>query len=479
VAGNGFSSLPPAISSTGSAALFTATSTNLGDFPGNRFSRVHVRRLTPDPNIDAGGVKLVSRPSGTGPFASLTDYSRLFGTAASSDGRYVAFESQSDSLSKSDDNRFQNVFVRDLLTNHTVLVSRTTGPKGAAANDSSSLGGISADGRRVVFTSSATNLRKAGNGGIPQAYVRDLTAGTTTLVSRANGATGTPATTAAFGAGISGNGKAVLIVTSSALDPAGANGVFHVYVRNIAEGSTILVDRDDGTAGAVSPVSSGEPAINRDGTRVVWVSTAGMAGAPANGVLHVFRRDLRTHTTFLVSRAEGKNGVSAETDSRNPVINAAGDVVAFSTRSQNLGETFFDTQVFVRDIAGGHTHLVSRATGPTGTISRDAEFQSIDATGDHVAFAALDLIPTQPAQTYEVYVRNLRTGETTLVSRAAGANGAPANSNSLFSSIAANGNCVAFVTSSTNMRDGFGSADFSSVHLRVLRGECPVRNFSK
>ena len=46
-----------------------------------------------------------------------------------------------------------------------------------------------------------------------------------------------------------------------------------------------------------------ESVIDADGRRVAWESGAGLAGAPADGKLHVFVRDLDTHETKLVSRA--------------------------------------------------------------------------------------------------------------------------------------------------------------------------------
>ena len=72
--------------------------------------------------------------------------------------------------------------------NDTTLVSRASGPTGAAANDASDQPSVSADGRFVVFVSRADNLSADDNDSVANVFVRDLQAGTTTLVSRADGA---------------------------------------------------------------------------------------------------------------------------------------------------------------------------------------------------------------------------------------------------------------------------------------------------
>jgi hypothetical protein len=68
----------------------------------------------------------------------------------SADGRYVAFASGAENLS-SEDTAFGDVFVRDLVAGTTTLVSRASGPAGAVADFESSAASISADGRHVAF----------------------------------------------------------------------------------------------------------------------------------------------------------------------------------------------------------------------------------------------------------------------------------------------------------------------------------------
>ena len=75
----------------------------------------------------------------------------------SSDGRFVAFDSDAGDL-VADGTNFgdDNVFVRDVVGGTTTLVSvNQTGT--VDSNSGFNLGGISADGRFVVFMSNASN----------------------------------------------------------------------------------------------------------------------------------------------------------------------------------------------------------------------------------------------------------------------------------------------------------------------------------
>jgi hypothetical protein len=130
------------------------------------------------------------------------------------------------------------------------------------------------------------------------------------------------------------------------------------------------------------------------------------------------------------------------------------------------------TQVYLRDVAAGHTELVSR--NPDGGADGFAFEPSIDAAGDRISYTH---VPPRTAtdQSPEVFVRDTRAGATELASRADGIDGAAADGEfSETSAITPSGDCVAFDGDFTNLGDGFDSADASAVHMRVLRGQCPV-----
>ena len=136
-------------------------------------------------------------------------------------------------------------------TNGTrVVVHSATGTKEIAPPDASmsaSEPSLSADGRRVAFTA-------RGAGGATSVYVRDLSTGATTLVSRASGFTGPPAMGASEHPSLSADGTRVAF-TSDAwnLSPAKCNPARGIFVRDLASGTTTLVSRGDGENAGLGP----------------------------------------------------------------------------------------------------------------------------------------------------------------------------------------------------------------------------------
>ena len=93
----------------------------------------------------------------------------------SSDGRYVAFESNATNLVADDTNGSADVFVHDLQTKTTTRVSVDL--VGVQGNDNSNAPSISADGSSVTFQSDADNLVVGDTLGFPDIFVDDLQTG--------------------------------------------------------------------------------------------------------------------------------------------------------------------------------------------------------------------------------------------------------------------------------------------------------------
>lgn len=106
--------------------------------------------------------------------------------ALSANGRWVAFATKAKNLGRTDRKDIEDVFVRDLKTNRTSLVSRASGKRGTAGDGDSSSPSISANGRYIAFVSYAGNLGPADNGTHPDVFVRDMRRGRVTLISRAD-----------------------------------------------------------------------------------------------------------------------------------------------------------------------------------------------------------------------------------------------------------------------------------------------------
>ena len=69
-------------------------------------------------------------------------------------GRYVAFRSTSDALSGEDDDRYSNIFLRDMETGSLTLVSRSFDGPGHGTSSGASIS-ASETAPRIVFTSNA------------------------------------------------------------------------------------------------------------------------------------------------------------------------------------------------------------------------------------------------------------------------------------------------------------------------------------
>jgi Tol biopolymer transport system component len=98
----------------------------------------------------------------------------------SNNGRYVAFQSGSE-FTVTDPGSHTDIFVRDTVSGTTTLASVNSSE---VPGDSDSFNAsISSDGTSVVFLSLASNLAAMTNYGGYPIYLRNLRTGTTTLVS--------------------------------------------------------------------------------------------------------------------------------------------------------------------------------------------------------------------------------------------------------------------------------------------------------
>jgi Tol biopolymer transport system component len=148
--------------------------------------------------------------------------------ALSANGRYVAFATKARNLGGGRGG-VEDVFVRDLRTKRTILVSRAKGKRGAAGSGDSSEPSISASGRYVAFQSYASNLGPPDNGAIPDVFVRDMRSGRVFLASRASG-NGEASNAPSSEPSISAEGRWVAFASHgsnlSAEDPLHASSVY-------------------------------------------------------------------------------------------------------------------------------------------------------------------------------------------------------------------------------------------------------------
>ncbi|MGI9539639.1 MAG: TolB family protein, partial [Miltoncostaeaceae bacterium] len=249
-----------------------------------------------------------------------------------------------------------NIFRRDLDTSTTILVSRQSASGGGGGADGASeLPWLSADGRYVAFESRATNLFAAADSSHDNIYRRDIDTSTTILVSRQSASDGGAGADAFSTDGvISADGRYVSFESGadnlSAEDDDAFNNVFR---RDIDTETTVLVSRQSASDGGVgADEDSGDPYISPDGRYVGFDSDASnLSTDDATGFSDVFIRDLATSTTVLVSRAPGPAGAPGDDNSREAAISQDGRFVTFHSAATNYsGDDAAVTDVFRRQL---------------------------------------------------------------------------------------------------------------------------------
>lgn len=157
----------------------------------------------------------------------------------SANGRSVAFESSASNLVQSDTNRYDDIFVRDLKSNATIRASVAfDGMQGDGGSSNSS---ISADGRFVAFESVASNLVPGDNNGRSDVFVRDLQMNVITRVSVAPD--GSEANYPCKNSSISADGRFVLFESSASNLVAGDTNGQDVFRADVV--FPVVVEGDD------------------------------------------------------------------------------------------------------------------------------------------------------------------------------------------------------------------------------------------
>jgi Tol biopolymer transport system component len=387
-------SFETSISSGGRFVTFGSNASNLvaGDLnsAADVFLRDRVVGTTERVSVPADG----AQPNGAS-----------FESSVSSDGRFVAFASDASNLVPGDRNGTTDVFVRDRALGRTERVS--IGAGGTEGHGVSSLSSLSANGRFVAFASTAPNLVVGDRNGIRDVFVRDRALGTTERVSvsgagvEANATSGQPF--------VSADGRFVSFTsTASNLVASDTNGVGDVFVRDRTAGTTRRISvRSDG---AQASAGSSESSLSSDGRFVVFQSAAStLVVGDANAKTDVFIHDRATHVTARVSVSSG--GTEANGNSilgEQLGVSADGRFVAFASGASNLvaGDGNGTSDVFVRDRTLGTTTRISvNAEGRpgNGTSSRPA----IASAGGDVAFVstATNLVASDTNGVQDVFVR--------------------------------------------------------------------------
>jgi hypothetical protein len=252
------------------------------------------------------------------------------GGSVSSDGRYVAFWSYAYNLVVGDTNTHPDVFVRDRQLGTTELVSVDS--SGIQANQESRVADISPDGRYVVFWSFASNLVTGDTNGEFDVFVRDRSAGVTERVSVDS--TGFQANDYSSFGQISADGRYIAFGSDADNLVAGdTNSAGDVFVRDRQSGTTERASI--ASSGSEGDSLSGLAGISADGRWVSFVSGAtNLVSGDTNAKFDVFLHDRQTGTTTRVS--VDSSGNESTGGGYGSMISSDGRFVSFTSRGADL-----------------------------------------------------------------------------------------------------------------------------------------------
>jgi Tol biopolymer transport system component len=335
---------------------------------------------------------VLDRASGRSQLASVSNsgVKAEYGAKApsiSANGRFVAFASEATNLTAGTPTAKDNIYVRDMQAQKTVLVS--VGMHGGSGDSDSESPSISADGRRIAFYSTAKNLVPGLARGFAEVYVRDLDTHTTTAASRSS----------QKGAGhedsldpvISSNGRYVTFESRSSNLAAGdTERNFDMFVHDLQAGKTRWVSNFPPPQGGADAFTG---SVSNDG-RVVAYSTLSFNGDIEHSHSDVYVWEASTAASRLLSTR--KAGIASHSFNHGPSVSADGRFVAFSSwpLDHGTGPDASPSDVYLTDLKTGITRRPvvgihgARANGSTGGAQLSADGKSLLFSSD-----ATNLVP--------------------------------------------------------------------------------------
>ena len=393
IKGNGNSEFPQ-FSRDGSKVVFKTNSTNFDDRDQDFLFDVYEKDLT------RGDVTLVSVNAGG---VKANADSRFF--SVSDDGTKVAFDSDATNLDPNDPDDYTDIYVKDLVSGELVLAS--TSFTGVKSDFNSFSPSISADGTLVAFVSYATNLDPRDSDGFVDIYVKDLVTGDITLASTSDA--DVKGNAGSDQASLSADGTRVAFTSSATnLDRHDRDDVVDVYVKNLTTGDIELASTT--SSGIKGNENSWTPSLSSSGTQVAFFSYAtNLDPADPDDLQDVYVKDLETKVLVLASTSS--QGVKGNGDSLFVDLSADGQRVAFLSSATNLhprdGDPFID--VYVKDLRRGGIYLATTSDHRRKPKGGVPDAPRLTADGKAVAFGTTSTLepPADSDHLYDVYVKTI------------------------------------------------------------------------
>jgi len=367
----------------------------------------------------------------------------------SANGEYIVFSSSADNLVAGDTDGRSDVFLYNVKTGETSLLSTNVG------NAEATSASIDDSGRYITFW--AKTSAPCGN-----VHLHDTVTGITTRIDN-NAIHGSYQPT------ISGDGRYVVFSSESdniiSGDDNNASTATDIIMYDAVLDKYILISNKDGDGdpsdGGWMKGKNRNPSVSEDGRYVVFESTNNdPSSASANNTDSsntIFLRDTLNNTTTVVSK--NTSGTAGAEDSTNAKISGDGKYIVYESNDSDLvaNDTNGAKDIFLYNTLTGETTLISTAQdGAQGNA--DSFNSSISKDGKYVVFAsdADNLTANDTNGVSDVFAYNIETGEINRVSEInedTGGDGASGDSLSYYStvSISNDGQYVVFDSASTNL----------------------------
>lgn len=387
-----------------------------------------------------------------------------FDVKISANGRYIAFASHSTNLVENDINKNSDVFIRDMQTGVTQLVSVTSNGAQPADGFLRSISAPTSDGRYVAFVSSASAFPGAtGTQFDDYLYVKDMQTGALVNHSDYNGGSYFEV----YGdINLSDDGQFVTFATYNEIDPLHTGFDIQVYRKNLnADTFELLSVSDDGLTQADDDSELAD--VSDNGRYVLLSSKANnMTSDTINNFgENLFIRDTQLHTNTLVNiTPSGDNSSESNGITQEAAVSNLGQVVFKSLQSDlvnNDNNGRYDVFYYNN---GSINRINLTATGDELVQAQGSSLHvSISGDGSRIIFSEYsdELFPQYVNDVYDLYSYETATGNLTLISHTDA--GTKANGNSLYPDISTDGNRIIFLSTAGDLTSDPVMSDYYDV----------------
>jgi Tol biopolymer transport system component len=410
---------------------------------------------TPQPGVDS-----FQEPQ---PYEKTQANAPSYSPAISTDGRFIVFVSDASNLIPGDTNNAADLFVFDRIEQS--LARYPHGVNGNQPDGPSAGPSISADGRYISFISRATNLVTTPKSFCPDAlggfrpcadvYLLDRESGEVTLVSQKGGISGSgDSGISPMGSlytqmtAISGDGQVVAFYSKA--ENLGADPIYGgLFVYQ--ESSQLLTKVDSSENGEPANGTSLWPSLSEDGRYLAFTTYAtNLVTDDQNGKADIYLFDLVEKSRMRITT--GLQGIGANGHSVMPSLSDDGAWLVFRSSANDLvpGDVNQLEDVFIHNLREGETSLISQSM--EGKISNgSSNLPALSAEGDKVVFASLasNLGENDFNGTWDIFLFDRFNKTNMLITKAI--NESSANGPSSWADISGDGYQVVFSSSATNL----------------------------